>query len=249
MSRWPLGAAGAIASASLHFLVVGAILSGSVDHQVRVPDRTGAGASAMVSASEPVMTLILIDDPSVRVTTAEPLQELASRGAEPTDLLVTVASPDPFPAAPLEPVDTDAAESAANAGSGWQSSTTRTALWSLSGPDQRTHRSCVAAAANGSRSGQRHRISMPGRSPAKRAGRRGVGDTAVVQWRYALADVVGACDSIGIAIAGAARSERVRSHRNAIVRISRVRCWWKRAGLRAGIDCSGHARSQRALIR
>ena len=59
MSRWPLGVAGAIASASLHFLAVSTLLFGGASHWSRGPDRTGAGASAIVPFSEPVMTLIL----------------------------------------------------------------------------------------------------------------------------------------------------------------------------------------------
>ena len=74
---------GVIASALLHLLVVGTLVFGGINRQVRVPDRTGAGASALVSASEPVMTLILINDPGARTTTAEPLLELASRGVKP----------------------------------------------------------------------------------------------------------------------------------------------------------------------
>lgn len=67
----------------------------------RRPDATGAGASAFVSAAEPEMTVVFIDEPTPATSTSPPkLPPLASRGVTPPDLQLVVLSPDPSPAAP-----------------------------------------------------------------------------------------------------------------------------------------------------
>ena len=65
----------------------------------RHPDTTGAGATAFMSAAEPEMTIVFIDEPSPVENTAPPTPPvLASRGMTPTDLPLVVLSPDPPPA-------------------------------------------------------------------------------------------------------------------------------------------------------
>jgi len=79
----------------------------------RAPDPSGAGASALVSPSEPTITAFFINEVSTVQRTEPPeMKDLASRGLAPADLQVVVLSPDPWPAAL-----TDADESKDNAAS------------------------------------------------------------------------------------------------------------------------------------
>jgi hypothetical protein len=74
----------------------------------RLPSRTGAGASAVASSREPVMTAIFINEasPVERLATVKPV-ELASRGVAPMDLPVIVFSPDNSPASLADPNSQD----------------------------------------------------------------------------------------------------------------------------------------------
>jgi hypothetical protein len=68
------------------------------------PDRSGAGASAVAAAQEPVMTVVFINEPSLAERTTAPVPlELASRGLAPRNLPVVVFSPDPSPPAEIAP--------------------------------------------------------------------------------------------------------------------------------------------------
>jgi hypothetical protein len=69
----------------------------------RTPNRSGAGASAVASAQEPVMTVFFINEPFLpeRTTVMQP-EVLASRGLASADLPIVVFSPDALPATETE---------------------------------------------------------------------------------------------------------------------------------------------------
>jgi hypothetical protein len=74
----------------------------------KAPDRSGAGASALLSAAEPEMTVVFVNDSAPAPTTEPPkLEELASRGLQSPDLPVVVLSPDDSPAQPAAEIATD----------------------------------------------------------------------------------------------------------------------------------------------
>jgi TonB-like protein len=83
----------------------------------RLPNRSGAGASAVASNREPVMTAIFINEPCPvdRLTAIKPV-ELASRGVAPMDLPVIVFSPDSAPASDADPNSADKSVSVEAAG-------------------------------------------------------------------------------------------------------------------------------------
>jgi hypothetical protein len=74
----------------------------------RLPSRSGAGASAVASSRERVMTAIFINEVSAveRLAPIKPV-ELASRGVAPIDLPVIVFSPDSSPASLADPNSQD----------------------------------------------------------------------------------------------------------------------------------------------
>jgi hypothetical protein len=63
------------------------------------------GASAIVNSSEPVMTMIIINDPGAAAHAQEMSEPVASRGFEPSDLPIQIVSPDGLPAVALAPLD------------------------------------------------------------------------------------------------------------------------------------------------
>jgi hypothetical protein len=88
----------AILSLAVHaFLITSVIWTGAQAPSPRSAGHVGPGSSVVVSAEEPVMTLILINEPSpVR---PEPMEiPLSSRGFAPLDLPITLLSPDASPA-------------------------------------------------------------------------------------------------------------------------------------------------------
>jgi hypothetical protein len=90
----------ALIAVTIHALLLGSVIwGGGQELRFRKPDRQGAGASAIVSAAEPVMTLILIADEHPKGN--QPDETLSSRGLTRADLAVTIASPDPLPAIDL----------------------------------------------------------------------------------------------------------------------------------------------------
>jgi TonB C terminal len=74
----------------------------------QLPNRSGAGASAIPSTHEPVMTVVFINEVSQapQLPTIKP-EELASRGIAPEDLAVLVFSPDSAPASQADPKSED----------------------------------------------------------------------------------------------------------------------------------------------
>jgi len=89
---------GLAASVALHVLLVGSVVVGAASRPVHRPNREGAGASAVLSSAEPVMTMILINDPGVVDRSKDVPEPVASRGFAPSNLPIRIASPDPLPA-------------------------------------------------------------------------------------------------------------------------------------------------------
>jgi len=116
--RLRVSAIGLSGTATVHALLVLPLfleLSLPKDH---APNRSGAGASAVVSNREPVMTAVFINDPartSQQLPTVDP-EELASRGVAPKDLAVIVLSPDSSPAADADPASDESPAPAEAAG-------------------------------------------------------------------------------------------------------------------------------------
>jgi hypothetical protein len=93
-------AAGLAGSVLLHVLLVAPFFLDLSLPQSRTPNRNGAGASALISAAEPVMTVVFINEPTFRDRREPPeLLELASRGFARFDKRLRILSPDPEPAA------------------------------------------------------------------------------------------------------------------------------------------------------
>ena len=89
---------------TIHALVLGSVIwGGGQEERHRKPERQGAGGSAIVSAAEPVMTLILIADAGPKDNQSD--ETIASRGLTNPNLRITIATPDPLPA-----IDVSAAE-------------------------------------------------------------------------------------------------------------------------------------------
>jgi hypothetical protein len=101
-------AVGIIGTVLVHALLVLPIVLDLSLPAPRLPSRTGAGASAVASSREPVMTAIFINEvsPIERLATVKPV-ELASRGVAPIDLPVIVFSPDSSPASLADPNSQD----------------------------------------------------------------------------------------------------------------------------------------------
>jgi hypothetical protein len=76
----------------------------------QLPNQSGAGASALASTEEPLMTVVFINEATPVVKRLTPLEpkDLASRGKESPDLPVVVLSPDPTPAVESDPQSEDA---------------------------------------------------------------------------------------------------------------------------------------------
>ena len=95
------GSVAATATLIIHALLIGSVVLGTASQKVHLPNREGAGASAVVTPDEPVMTMININDPEVTDRSNELPEPIASRGFAPSDLPIQVVSPDATPAPPL----------------------------------------------------------------------------------------------------------------------------------------------------
>jgi hypothetical protein len=104
-----VGVAGALAVHALIFLPF--VLDLSLPSP-RLPNQSGAGASAIISGEEPVMTAVFINEPSQDERQAPP-PDLASRGAAPQDLPVVVLSPDATPAVQVDNASQQSEDSSA----------------------------------------------------------------------------------------------------------------------------------------
>jgi hypothetical protein len=104
----PVSAVGIVGTVLVHALLFLPIVLDLSLPAPRLRNRTGAGASAVASSREPVMTAIFINEasPVERLATVKPV-ELASRGVAPIDLPVIVFSPDSSPASLADPNSQD----------------------------------------------------------------------------------------------------------------------------------------------
>jgi hypothetical protein len=83
----------AIASVLAHALLIGSVIYGADQPRTtHMRSESGPGSSSILSADEPVMTLILINEPSPAPPKEVPIP-LASRGFAPPDLPITLISP------------------------------------------------------------------------------------------------------------------------------------------------------------
>jgi hypothetical protein len=98
--RLRISAAGVVGTALLHTLIVLPIFLDLSLPLHRLPNKTGAGASAVVSSREAIMTVVFINEALPAERTAPPdTMVLTSRGFAPPDLPIVVLSPDASPAA------------------------------------------------------------------------------------------------------------------------------------------------------
>jgi len=81
----------------LHALVLHSTILGTRAPKVRPPETQGPGATLIKSAAEPAEALILVELPSVDMKAQALSEDLASAGAAPTNVLVTLISLDPLP--------------------------------------------------------------------------------------------------------------------------------------------------------
>lgn len=104
--RLLLPLATSVASLALHALLIGSLVVVGSPRRHRLPDKQGAGASALLSSADPVTALILlpISDAS---NTLESQPELSSRGFEPEPQLIRITSPDTAPSHELDAAEPD----------------------------------------------------------------------------------------------------------------------------------------------
>ncbi len=105
--RWWVGATGILGSILLHALIVLPLVLEWALPAPHVPNKSGAGASALASDVEPTMTLILINNPSSSEQRFDPEPpELVSRGSAALDMPIIVLSPDALAAVKADPTET-----------------------------------------------------------------------------------------------------------------------------------------------
>jgi hypothetical protein len=107
--RRPLspGVLGLIGTLLLHAIVLQSVLLGTRAHKVRPPDAQGPGATLIKSATEPAEALILIELQSVDMKDQALHEDLASAGAAPKNLVVTLLSSDALPHVDIPPDSVD----------------------------------------------------------------------------------------------------------------------------------------------
>jgi hypothetical protein len=111
-TRWVGSGVGVGASLLLHALLIAPFILGASPQRSRIPNKQGAGAAAIVSAQEPVMTLIYLNQTNPNERQYD-LNTIASRGFASNDALLQIASPDPTPALETLSVDIRIDDSAA----------------------------------------------------------------------------------------------------------------------------------------
>jgi hypothetical protein len=100
-NRVRISAAGLLGALAVHALIFLPLALDLSLPSPRLPNQSGAGASALFSQEEPVMTAVFINETSPEERFAPP-PDLASRGAAPRDLPVVVFSPDATPAVQVD---------------------------------------------------------------------------------------------------------------------------------------------------
>jgi hypothetical protein len=95
----------------LHTLLIVPLILGDSTPTHHPPNKQGAGATAIVSTQEPVMTLVYLNQASLSKARDE--DEVSSRGWASANTLLQVASPDPTPAFDSAALDIKIEDSAA----------------------------------------------------------------------------------------------------------------------------------------
>lgn len=111
-NRIKASAAGIVGSLLVHALIFLPFVLDLSLPLPRLPNQSGAGASALVTGQEPVMTAVFINEPSQDERRAPP-PDLASRGAAPRDLPVVVFSPVATPAVQVDNASEESKDSSA----------------------------------------------------------------------------------------------------------------------------------------
>jgi hypothetical protein len=101
LNRVRVSAVGVVGALFVHALIFLPFVLDLSLPSPRLPNQSGAGASALVTSQEPVMTAVFINEPSQDEHLAPP-PDLASRGAAPRDLPLVVFSPDATPAVQVD---------------------------------------------------------------------------------------------------------------------------------------------------
>jgi hypothetical protein len=113
LNRVRVSAVGVVGALFVHALIFLPFVLDLSLPSPRLPNQSGAGASALVTGQEPVMTAVFINEPSQDERLAPPPEDLASRGAAPRDLPVVVFSPDATPAVQVDNAPEESEDSSA----------------------------------------------------------------------------------------------------------------------------------------
>lgn len=97
------GVMGLVGSLLVHALALQAVILGSRAHKVHPPQVEGPGATLIKSDSEPADTLVLLDLPRADPASKPLVEDLASVGSAPKNLMITLISPDPLPEINISP--------------------------------------------------------------------------------------------------------------------------------------------------
>jgi len=100
--RWVGASVGAVAAILIHVLVIEAVLLGTAGREQHPHRDEGLGANAVASDEEATATLILIEEPSDAPSPEDFMERLASHGVVLQNLRLTIVSPEPALAAPIE---------------------------------------------------------------------------------------------------------------------------------------------------
>jgi hypothetical protein len=103
--RWSVAILCSIAPVGVHLALLGPLLLQAPPRR-HIPERTGAGASAVVSTEEPVMTLIYLNTQTPTSPPEQSEELIASRGIAPSSLPILIAGPDALPAVDSSEDDT-----------------------------------------------------------------------------------------------------------------------------------------------
>ena len=100
---WSPGILGLIGTLLVHSVVLQSVILGTHAQKIHPPDAQGPSATLIKSATEPAEALILLELPSEDIKSKVLIENLASAGSAPKNLLVTLISPDPLPHVDIPP--------------------------------------------------------------------------------------------------------------------------------------------------
>jgi TonB C terminal len=113
LNRVRISAVGVVGALAVHALIFLPFVLDLSLPSPRLPNRSGAGASALVTSQELVMTAVFINEPSQDERLAPAPEDLASRGVAPRDMPVVVFSPDATPAVQVDNASEQSEDSSA----------------------------------------------------------------------------------------------------------------------------------------